>query len=34
MGIISNGWVQKIGHFRELSYYRGLLVRALEANNP
>jgi hypothetical protein len=34
MGITSNGKVQKIGHFRKLSNYRELLIRALKVNSP
>ena len=33
MGNISNGRVQKIGHFRKLSNYRELLICALEPLN-
>jgi hypothetical protein len=34
MGIISNGRVPKIGHFRKLSNYREFLICALEVNSP
>ena len=34
MDNISNGRMQKIGHFRELSNYKEVLIRALEVHSP
>ena len=34
MGMISNGWVQKKGHFIKLSKNRELSIHALEVNSP
>jgi hypothetical protein len=34
MSLISNGRVQKVGHFRKLSNYKDFLIQTLKVNSP